>query len=667
MSNSSLFRFLLVAALVGGVGYLVVSSMLSDPGITEPGVTADTPDAEDRDSRGVQPEAPQIAPPSATDTHRAEAPSVATGSGDAQLEPGSGGSGLAGLVVNKSGQPVVGAEVTLYVGTTTLAMPFPAARRATGRSTRTDDEGLYVLDGLNGSNNYVIVVDHPDYAQKELPGVVLRENDYQQVNQIVLDEGARVYGTILSATGTPIAGAEVELWNSMASGFQRVEERKPFRATTTDATGNYEIKNISFNSMEVVARSPGYATMSKSNATLFTQIEDRQVDFELVPAFAIEGSVVDETGVPVRDAHLEAFQMGKPPTSGSSRSSAVSRADGQFRLADLADGSYNLMVRARGYSDKQQGAGIEAGASNIRIVLERRGGVAGRVLTKAGAPVSTFTVRIKRRHGGGEAVPTDKSLVVPSGDGSYQIDDLDPGEYVVEGEADGYAPTDSNPFNVERGKVTQNVAVYLSLGASLSGFVANAAGEPVPGALITIRQNNFVPNPILDLFRAMPNAARQEERSTRSGNDGSFTLKNLVPGTFQVEISRNGLSPQALNDVALVEDQQRDLGRVIMSSGGTILGRCLDVSGRPFSEGTVNCTTKDGGMKNTRPDQNGNFEFRSLPTAEYTLSLNPDRLDGEAVNPFMRVVYGTKTEQKVMVYDERQAEVVLRLPPAQGK
>ena len=61
--------------------------------------------------------------------------------------------------------------------------------------------------------------------------------------------------------------------------------------------------------------------------------------------FTISGTVVDDTGAPVADVHIEAIGRGR---AGIDLPSIMSAADGTFRIRNLARGTYNLHAHACG-------------------------------------------------------------------------------------------------------------------------------------------------------------------------------------------------------------------------------------------------------------------------------------------------------------------------------
>lgn len=589
----------------------------------------------------------------------AEEPPVVT------VEKGEGG--ISGVVVDASGNGIAGARVTLCIGPKSIALGLPLERKKTDRQLTTKEDGTFHFAGIPAGDRYVVQVEHPDYARAERSGIVVREGDITLVPDIVLDHGARVLGTVTARGGAPIAGARVELWNSLESNMLPPEQRKPWAVTETQADGSYEFRNVHFNALEVVVSAEGYATASRSSTVIFAKAQDRRLDFELSPATSLSGLVVDPEGRPIAGATIEAYQTMQGVDKGMSKGRAQSDVGGRFVVEGLAEGTYNLSVRKRGYSDTNL-AGARTG-SDVKVTMQPRGSVAGRVVDqRTGAPVGAFEIEVLRSFGDRPPAPTGKRRAFRSADGRFVVDDLDPGRYALEAVAEGYAPGRSAEFDVERGREAGPVEIRLGQGAAVHGLVVDSSGQPIPGATVKLNPNGYVPNPILAIFEAFPNSPKPRTYSARTGTDGSFRIERVAPGVYQVEASHPAYTRRAVNDVRLAADADTDAGRIVLSSGGTIVGTCVSSSGEPFADGTVHLqgvegSETEGTFRELRPGYDGRFEIPNLPPGEYELSVQPDKLAGQPVNPLMKIFYAQETQTRVRVREGSVSQVKLTLPP----
>lgn len=665
--NSATFRLLAVLLVLAVAGYFVAVNFLgNDDEADVPAATVKAPpERPATPDRTVEaPTVPAAAAPPEETERRMVAGSTSAADG-AVVEVGKGTGGLSGSVRTQAGDPVADAEVRLLIGHPNIQFALPASRKKTNRTAVTDSDGSFHFEDLPANPNYVVVAEHADFAQGESSGNIVREDDMCLVPDIILTSGARVYGVVRDVNGGLIPNAAVQLWNTLESNFQPAENKKPWKETTSDAGGAYEFKNVHFNAMEVAVSAPNYATASKSDTMLFTDLHDRELNFDLSTALSIGGVVLDVRGAPVRDAHVDAYQIGQPQEAGSSKGSTASNPDGSFTLTGLAEGTYNLSARAQGYSDVQYGQ-ARAGDTNVRIQLEPRGGISGVVVDgRSGQPVQEFTLRLCTAREGGDPIVTAKSISLRSSDGSFEFPDVDPGSYVLEGVARDYAPSHSASFFVERGQVTPKIQVPMKVGGRIAGIVVAPTGEPVAGAVVKLNANNFRPNPVFDLFASLPSPVQRREDSTTTDENGAFVLRYLAGGTFTVEVAKSRYSTKYLDDVIVADGDQRDLGRVVLSNGGKVAGKCLDETGRPFSDGSVTCSNAKGQSQTVRPDIDGRFEIPSLEPGAYDLILSPDKKDGAVINPLMKIIYAQKTKTPVEVQENAVVTVTLQLPPMQ--
>lgn len=665
-----------VIVLLLAAGGLVFSGLFSGADTSRSGPETKTTAATDDSNPPV--EAPNIG----DDTKPAE-PVAAEPAATREVvkNENAGASTIGGMVQNRSGDGIAEAEVVLYYGPTNPAFANIAAKRPTGYSAVTDADGNYVFEDIAPAKNYLAVASHPEYAQGSRLGIAVNDGDLSIVAPIILTKGSTIKGTVKAqASQAPVVDAKVELWDMMASNFLDPAQRKPWRETKTDAAGQYEFKNVHFTSFDVLVSAENLATISRRETQIFLtdpQEGDRVFDFELPVGSSIEGLAVDARGAPVADVRIDAEQINQQSNAGISRSSAVSGKDGRFALVGIQDGSYQVSAAKRGFSQKLAGQ-FPAGTRDLRVQLESRGMIRGKVVDPASRPVTRFELVLVAMRDG-VATPTNQAKTYQSADGSFEFDDVEPGEYQLEANADGFAPTKSATFFVDRDHAAENILIQMKLGGGLRGRVVSSTGEPIANADITIQPNNYQNHFLVDLFAQFPNSRPQTTPKVRSGRDGTFELKNLKPESVQVEVKAKGHSSLQKNDIVVNEGSSTDIGVLTLSAGGEIRGRCVDASGRPFADGTVTATPvadpndpnqtaqAAGKQSTTKPDYDGRFTFTNLSPGEWEIQLTPEKMEGQPTNPLFMVMIAQQTKQKVAVRDAASTEVVLKLPPPQSK
>ncbi|MFH2003021.1 MAG: carboxypeptidase-like regulatory domain-containing protein [Planctomycetota bacterium] len=152
------------------------------------------------------------------------------------------GGDLRGRVVNGAGAPVQGAKITLS-DSAEQDDPFSRALGAmmnstierSKKTTVTDETGSFLLT-LITPGRYGINATHPDYARGSPRSVNVEPGAgaTPQMEDMVLTEGARVFGRVLDNKKNPVSSAIVAITNS--KGFM---ER-----TTTEADGSYQFRHL---------------------------------------------------------------------------------------------------------------------------------------------------------------------------------------------------------------------------------------------------------------------------------------------------------------------------------------------------------------------------------------------------------------------------------------
>ncbi|MFH0946929.1 MAG: carboxypeptidase-like regulatory domain-containing protein [Planctomycetota bacterium] len=664
--NTTLLRLVIILVILGVAGIFVTQLLNTGTSGPEVRVTEEAAVVEESTATGPQAEAPEEAireMAEASEAVRKQQPDGLEG----DFQTGTGG--FSGSVKTKTGQPIADAKVSLFVGPTMMTLSLESTLKNTNLTTTTDSDGTYSFDNLPPRNDYVVAADHPEYARNSHGGITVPENDMIVIPDVILGQGMKVSGVVRAAKGGPIAGATVELYDAVASGFQKTGQKKPFHSVLTDASGQYEFTNISFNSMEVIASAEGYATVARSDANIFQAMgeqSDRTLDFVLRQATQLSGIVIDGRSKPIANAIVSAMQVGvKNNRDGMSKGTVLTGEDGTFLFDRIAAGTYILTCMAEGYTDMRE-SGVEAGTTGVTLLMDRKGSVSGVVYAGvAGKPMTQFSLRLLRYRPDGRPYGLAKAQVFNSSNGTFLYQGADPGSYVLEAQGRGFAPTHSGPFSVKGdGQTTEGVTIIMSKGGEIRGIVVSTSGEPVSGAVVRLKDNNYVPNPLILIFDSLPGAEVKRSPQNRTNSKGEFEFTMLIPDTYQVEVDMKKFAPARRNDVIVVKDEVTNVGRITISEGGSISGVCQDAAGRPFSDTTVNVMGADNGWHDViHPDIDGYFEVPNLLAGEYTLTLNPNSLAGEPINPLMRVLVSKDTMQKVQVRDGGDTQVVLRLPP----
>lgn len=566
---------------------------------------------------------------------------------------------ITGRVLDQHGQPVAGTMIQVFQGNSLLPGPFPGTMQMLDLQTKSGADGAFTVSCVPAGNAYVLVGEHANFARSETPNLRVEAGQTLSGVTLTLIDGAVVRGTVTAVGGSPIAGARVEMHDTMAQFNQKPDELQPTAVEFTDTAGRYAFTHVSSRFFRVRASADTFETLTQQGSAGFdAQPTDMVLDFELNTGRSLPGRVIDTYMNPVKGARIEVSSMGKEPQS---TSQAVSDASGAFVLEGIGnDDTYQLRATCKGYSDRTLPK-IDLTGGEIQVTLEPRGFVEGTIVDGKGAPVERFTLHLMRSRQGADPnyINDHRDFNAPAG--RFTLGDLDPGDYVVEARAENLADTRSEPFTVSRSaEASAQLKIVMTAGGTLTGVVLNADGKTVEGAFVALNPNNFVDSSIGKMFNLIA-PTDERERHAQTSDDGRFVFEHVTPGVYQTHASHPDFAPFILNDVKILDDAAgtNALLKLTLPRGAVIAGQAMDDTG-PMAFCKVQLNQKDSIYSDAdTTDKDGKFRFRNLAQGEYQISVMPEKVAGEAVHPFLRLVYAKNSQKDIYVGEGQVLDGVL--------
>lgn len=322
----------------------------------------------------------------------------------------------------------------------------------------------------------------------------------------------------------------------------------------------------------------------------------------------IRGTVVaGDTGRPLRRAQIVVAGIGLGQDGRRTTSTGI---DGSFTVKDLVAARYRVTVTRGGYLQLEygqrrpgeQGRPIQLAEGEViekvDFALPRMGGISGRITDENGEAIEGVNVYVMRSlfyEGQRKLVPVGGNVRTDD-EGNYRIPRLAPGTYQVMASTKetwtvvqsgqevlfGYMPTyfpgTSTPTDARQVKVglgEQIAAIDISLvpgrTAKVSGTALDSRGKP----FTRVRMSEEVRGIDFASFGGGPSAP--------VAADGTFTIRDVAPGEYNLQATSDGSGPDNPAEVAaqpLVVGGSDIEGLVLVgSSGGTVNGKVVSENG----------------------------------------------------------------------------------------
>jgi len=261
-----------------------------------------------------------------------------------------------------------------------------------------------------------------------------------------------------------------------------------------------------------------------------------------VDGFSVEGLLVN----------AEPTDGGMAPGYQTMAGTALTAEDGSYTIYFLVPGNYDVTVELEpGFATDPVSRSVEPGYSGDATdvdfeVLDVRGSISGTVTTAlTGVSVEGLTV---------SALPDGEGMdpvtATTASDGTYTIESLIPGAYVVTVEVGDDQVTEPMEAEVEVGDAEDVTGVDFEIvedvRGTISGTVSTALGDFTVGGLTVT---------------ATPDAAGVEPVTATTNTDGTYTIEFVVPGNYTVTVEvGTGFATDPASRAVEITDNEAETG-----------------------------------------------------------------------------------------------------------
>ncbi|MCG8461968.1 MAG: carboxypeptidase-like regulatory domain-containing protein [Holophagales bacterium] len=501
------------------------------------------------------------------------------------------GAGVAGQVLDPTGQPITGASLLVAGrGHGRRGKNEASLRRVPPRAS-TDSGGRFELGDLAPGESFDLFFHRPGFTAVWLEGVEVPADGLM----VILEPTGRLRGRVVDGSGEPIDGATVEsIWLATLSG---TAHRQPtgeavHSSALTDLAGRFELEHLRSGMVRIHVSADGFVPSKPLEVEVPERGEVRELQLALERGGLLEGRILDNAGEPVEQAHVSDGLV-----------AALSDSEGAFRVAGLPVGMAEIVISHPRYDDLLRKVEIEPGRNLLDATFEAGYRVDGRVVDEDGVPVPDAQVRLDLDRPG-----SPRQLESLAGlDGGFALTRVANGRYRVQAERAGFAPSRLEETVRVDGEDVAGLELVLERGIAIRGEILGLNAEELPRVRVEARSG--------------PRLAR----STWVNPEGRFSLEDLGAGGWIVSASLDGGRRQ-------VEE------RVYLESGSGVvhldleLGDGFEISGEVRYRGEVLAGARlslthlqQSADRSAITDPHGTFRLADLPAGRYRLGLTHAR------------------------------------------
>jgi len=522
---------------------------------------------------------------------------------DIEIVMDTGGS-IAGIVVDKTGKPLVDANIVAMPQGDSQGMPAQQAMSRAG--------GEFKVQGL-GPGSYKLRAT-PPRVWRDVPAsgetIQLSQGEHLTGVRLVcdFDPGTKLAGRVIDSSGKPIrdASVNVHMRSGNSNGYSQ-----------TDAEGRFEIIGLQ--------AGPHYYNVyhqeySQSGRQEEVTVPNPNFTITLRGKGTVQGRVLEaRSGQPVKNFSITALagEVGRiDPAGFYGTGQAFVDEEGRFEIR-ANDGAASLYVMAQGYAPKlHKLSDIREGQTTqgVEVRLDAGGTIDGIVTDKQGQPVAGASVYLghvpsqqwERQQRGPNATS--------DADGTFLIESLGAEETRIFAVKEGFAAASATVSPPSGG--TSTIKLVLGSGGFIEGTI-NVGGRPATSGY----------GVSLNMMNEEGSGRGYSAQADLDGN-GKFIFSGLPEGKAHLTVYGNQPTSTRRNiskTVTIVADQVTTV-EFDISEGNAGIEGIIAREGQPVPNASVNLMIwtdeENTEQAHVQADSSGAYKFEGLPAGNATLIVH---------------------------------------------
>ena len=327
----------------------------------------------------------------------------------------------------------------------------------------------------------------------------------------------------------------------------------------------------------------------------------------------ISGTVLDEDGKPIAGADVQVMRE-----KSSEKWTAKSDAKGNYGVRGVPPGPASVMIRAKGRIPVSKvvtvpvtgvvgaDAKLRPGVRFAGVVKDVRDAVVG------GVKLLAFRQREDNSNGFSFSFGSFGGSGESKGDGSYEVDGLEPGEqFTLRLVHPHFKPLDLPGLSAEAGGGHDHLDAILEDAGWVTGTVVDHAGRPIAGVRVRAPKDPYATESNFFGFVFASMVLGSDERNVTDAL-GRFLVGSL--DAIETRLSAEGPNhfPNSILVTPTCGQETKGVKLALELATATVDGSVVDDLGKAVAKASITAFDDDGSVAETTADDQGKFRLTKV-------------------------------------------------------